>query len=246
MKRCDLPKPFSVGLVDLNGDGAYTDRGITARLYPRYMPACYSAISDDEHRWILDPWRKNMKIYPQLFFIVSRDIPVNDPENCANAVLGIGMGLASSDDGIVMASKDPAVRDRFMCYWYSLYSDNSQVLAQELRSSVPARSVKLTVESPTLGKHVFDQSKLQFDPEQLMAEMNCIVPFQKYDLISLGASDTPISLPVDRKFGEGEVITVSSPELGTLEIVVDDRRDPEKIMNGWSPRPFFLEPEWNK
>ena len=246
MKRCDLPKPFSVGLVDLNGDAAYADRGTKARLYPRYMPACYSAISEDEHRWVMEPWRKNMKIYPQLFFVVGKDVAAKDPDGCAGAVLGIGMGLASSDDGIAMASKDPVVRDKFMCYWYSLYSDNSQVLAQDMRQDVSARSLKLTIESPTLGKHVFDQSLLQFDPEELMKEMNCIVPFQKYDLISLGAADKPITLPADRKFADGEVITISCPELGKLEITVEDRRDPEVIMNGWSPRPFFLDPDWNK
>lgn len=246
MKRCDLPMPFSVGLVDINSEGAYADRGMTTRCYPRYMPACYSAISEDEHRWYLAPWRKNMKIYPQLFFVVGKDIAMKDPNGCTGAVLGIGMGLASSDDGIVMASKDPAIRDKFMCYWYSLYSDDSQVLAQDMRSDVEARSVKLTIESPTLGKHVFDQNLLQFDPEQLLREMNYIVPFQKYDLISLGAADKPISLPADKKFLTGEVITISSPELGKLEIVVDDQRDPETVMNGWSPREFFLEPEWNK
>ncbi len=246
MKRCDLPMPFSVGLVDINSAGAYADRGMTTRCYPRYMPACYTAISEDEHRWYLAPWRKNMKIYPQLFFVVGKDIAAKDPDGCTGAVLGIGMGLASSDDGTVAASKDPAIRDRFMCYWYSLYSDDSQVLAQDMRCDVEARSIKLTIESPTLGKHVFDQNLLQFDPEQLLREMNYLVPFQKYDLISLGAADKPIYLPMDKKFNPGEVITISCPELGKLEIVVDDQRDPETIMNGWSPRPFFLDPEWNQ
>lgn len=246
MKRCDLPMPFSVGLVDINSAGAYADRGMTTRCYPRYMPACYTAISEDEHRWYLAPWRKNMKIYPQLFFVVGKNIAAKDPDGCTGAVLGIGMGLASSDDGTVAASKDPAIRDRFMCYWYSLYSDDSQVLAQDMRCDVEARSIKLTIESPTLGKHVFDQNLLQFDPEQLLREMNYLVPFQKYDLISLGAADKPIYLPMDKKFNPGEVITISCPELGKLEIVVDDQRDPETIMNGWSPRPFFLDPEWNQ
>lgn len=246
MKRCDFPKPFSVGLVDINAEGAYADRGMPTRSYPRYMPACYTAISEDEHRWYLAPWRKTMKIYPQLFFVVGKDIGVKDPDACTGAVLGIGMGLASSDDGIVMASKDPAVRDKFMCYWYSLYSDDSQVLAQKMEAGLDARDLKLTIESPTLGKHEFDQSQLLFDPEEVIREMNCIVPFQKYDLISLGAADKPVTLPADKKFNPGEVITISCPELGKLEIVVDDQRDPGIFMNGWSPRPFFLDPEWNQ
>ena len=86
MKRNDFPKPFSVGLVDINSDGAYADRGMPTRSYPRYMPACYTAISEDEHRWYLAPWRKNMKIYPQLFFIVGKDIAVKDTDGCTGAV----------------------------------------------------------------------------------------------------------------------------------------------------------------
>ena len=246
MKRSELQKPFSVGLVDLNGDGAYADRGMKARSYPRYMPACYSAISEDEHHWYLAPWRKTMKIYPQLVFVVGKDIAVKDPDACTGAVMGIGLGLASSDDGVVAASKDPAVRDRFMCYWYSLYSDNSQVLAQDMTEGVDARDLVLTIESPTLGKHVFDQKLLQFDPEELMREMNCIVPFRKYDLISLGAADKPITLGVDQKFQPGEVITISCPQLGKLEIAVDDQRDPNVVINGWSPRPFFMDPDFGR
>lgn len=245
MKRCDFPKPFSTGLVDLNSEGAYADQGMTCRVYPRYMPSCYTAISEDENRWLLEPWRKNMKIYPQLFFLVGKDIAVKDPDACSGAVLGIGMGLASSDDGIVMASKDPAARDQHMCYWYSLYSDNSQVLAQDMKAGLNARDIQLTIESPTLGKHMFDQKLLQFDPEELLREMNYLIPFGKYDLISLGAADKPIYLPVDKKLMPGEVITISCQQLGKLEITVDDRRDPDTVMNGWTPREFFLEPGYS-
>ena len=244
MKRSDFPKPFSTGLVDINSPGAYADIGMDMRCYPRYMPATLTAISEDENRWLLEPWRKNMKIYPQLFFLVARDIPVQDPNGAKDAILGIGMGLASSDDGVVAASKDPAARDSHMCYWYSLYSDNSQVLAQEMKAGLNARDIQLTIESPTLGCHVFDQNLLQFDPEGLLAEMNYLIPFGKYDLISLGAADKPLYLPKDKKFQPGEVITISCPQLGKLEITVDDRREPETIMNGWSPRPFFLDPEF--
>ena len=129
-----------------------------------------------------------------------------------------------------------------MCYWYSLYSNGAQLLAQNMVAGLNARDLKLAIESPTLGKVVFDQANLQFDPEELVREMNIIVPMRKYDLICLGAADKPIDLPADKKFRPGEVITLSCPELGKLEITVDDRRDPAVVIPGWKPREFFLEP----
>jgi hypothetical protein len=244
MKRSDFPKPFSTGLVDINSQAAYDDIGMPARKYPRYMPSCYTAISEDEHRWYLAPWRKNLKVYPQLFFIIGKDVAARDPKHCKDAVLGIGMGLACSDDGVVKASPDPAIRDTHMCYWYSLYSDDSQVLAQEMKAGLDARKLQLTIESPTLGKYVFDQGKLLFDPDELLASMNILIPYQKYDLVSLGAADKPLYVAAEQKFAPGEVITISCPELGKLEITVDDQRDVNTVMNGWTPRPFFLDPEF--
>ena len=109
-------------------------------------------------------------------------------------------------------------------------------------AGVKARDLKLTIESPTIGKVVFDQANLQFDPEEVVREMNIIVPMRKHDLICLGAADKPIDLTVDKKFQPGEVITLSCPELGKLEITVDDQRDPNVVIPGWKPREFFLEP----
>jgi hypothetical protein len=65
---------------------------------------------------------------------------------------------------------------------------------------------------------------------------------RKYDLICLGAADKPIDLTVDKKFLPGEVITLSCPALGKMEITVDDQRDPDAFIPGWKPREFYLEP----
>lgn len=242
MKRSDFPKPFTTCLVDLNSEAAYADHGMAMRKYPRLLPVPYSSVSEDDGKLLLEPWRKNMKFYPQLFFLVAHDVAVKDEDACGNAVLGIGLGLATSDDGVILVADDPSPRDKQICYWYGLYSDGSQVLAQEMTAGLNARDLKVTIESPTLGKHVFDQKDLQFDPVELLKEMNVLIPYKKYDLFSLGAAGTPISVPVDKKFQLGEVITISCPELGKLEITVDDRRDPDRLIPGWKPREFFLEP----
>ena len=240
MKRSDFPLPYTTGLVDLNSEGAYADQGMTLRNYPRFMPTPYKSIAPREDRLVLEPWRKNMKLYPQLYFLVSRDVPVRDTDP-EPVVLAVGMGLGSCDDGIVAASPDPSARDTHMCYWYSLYSDSSQLLAQEMREIADPRQLKITLESPSLGTYVFDQGKLQYAPEELVREMNHLIPFKKYDLVSLGAADKPIELPIHKILPAGEVITLSCPELGRLEIAVEDNRDPNTIMNGWTPRPYFLE-----
>ena len=77
---------------------------------------------------------------------------------------------------------------------------------------------------------------------ELLQQMNKLIPYRQYDLFSLGAAGTPISIPVEKKFLPGEVITVSCPELGTLEIVVDDQRESDTFIPGWKPREFFMQP----
>jgi hypothetical protein len=79
------------------------------------------------------------------------------------------------------------------------------------------------------------------EKEELVREMNHLIPFKKYDLVSLGAADQPIELPVHKILPPGEVITLTCPQLGRLEIAVEDNRDPNTVMRGWSPRPYFLE-----
>ncbi len=244
MKRSDYPKPFTTCMVDLNSTAAYAAQGLAPRKYPRLLPIPYHTVSEQENRLVLEPWRKNLQLYPQLFFLTSRDVEARSGEALADAVLGLGLGLAFSDDGVVQASPDPAPRDQLMCYWYSLYSDNAQVLAQNMVPGLDARELQITIESPTLGRHVFDQRALQFDPVQLLEEMNILIAYRAYDLFALGAADAPLRVPTEQRFLPGEVITISCPQLGTMEISVDDRRDPDVRIAGWKPRAYFLEPEY--
>ena len=92
MKRSDFPLPYTTGLVDLNSEGAYADQGMTLRNYPRFMPTPYKSIAPREDRLVLEPWRKNMKLYPQIYFLLSRDVPVRDtsPEPVVLAVGIVG------------------------------------------------------------------------------------------------------------------------------------------------------------
>lgn len=125
-----------------------------------------------------------------------------------------------------------------------LYSDDSQVLSDELKKVPDARDIKLTISSETLGTNVFDQKNLLFTPEETVKEGGRFASFAKGDIVSLGAAGKPVSVPADKKFKDGEVNTISAEGFRPLKITVSDERDPERIMPGWSPRPFFLEPEY--
>ena len=192
MKRTDFPRPNTTLLIDLNSEAAFAGQGMKARKAPRMTPVPFSTISKDSSRLLLEPWRKDLQMYPQLYCVLSRSVPVGDTAAAEHALLGIGIGLAFSDNGIVLASPDPTPRDQHMCYWYSLYSDNSQVLSEALFPDADAREVTLTLESETLGKHTFCQKDLLFDPDEALKEMCCLAAFSKYDLLSLGAAGTPI------------------------------------------------------
>ena len=88
---------------------------------------------------------------------------------------------------------------------------------------------------------MFDQKDLLFDPVQTLEEMNALIAYRKYELFTLSAAGAPISVPVDKKFQHGEVTTISCPEPGKLEMVVDDQRDAEKVIPGRSTNPYFME-----
>jgi len=240
VKRSDFPKPFSTCLVDTNSQSAYDDLGMPMRKYPRLLPVPHNTVARD-NSLILEPWQKNIKLYPQLFFLVSKEVSVRNAVGCKDAILGIGLGLGTRGDGIIQSSVDPRACDESDCRWYSLYTVGSQVLSQDLVPGVNARSLALAISSETLGTHVFRQSQLQFAPEELLTEMNVLLPYRKYDLFSLGAADAPLYVPVEKKFRPGEVITISCPELGKLEIVVDDQREPNKFLPSWKPREYYLE-----
>ena len=237
--------PGSTMLIDLNSEEAFADRGDPVRKYPRLLPVPKQTIAAGTELK-LPYWRKNLKMYPQLYFVMDSDALMDSDNGAEGSVKGVGIGLAFSDDGILMASKKPSARDAHMCYWYSLYSDDSQVLSDELKKVPDARDIKLTISSETLGTHVFDQKNLLFTPEEAVKEGGRCASFAKGDIVSLGAAGKPVSVPCDKKFREGEVITVSAEGFKPLKITVTDERDPERVMPGWSPRPFFLEPEYNE
>ena len=241
MRRSDYPCPFQTMLIDLNAPAAYADEGLPVRAYPRILPIPPGAVSEDADTLILEPWRRDVKLYPQLYFLVGRDLPQEAAGRDETAVLGYGLGLAFRDNGILLASPGAVPRDEASCFWYSLYTDGSQILSDEMLPEADLSSVVLTISSKTAGRAEYPQKDLLFDGGRILNETREFIEFRKYDLIALGCAGTPLFLPADRKFEEDEILTVDGGVFGTMNITIKDRRDPAVCIPGWKPRAFFKE-----
>lgn len=243
MKRSDFPQGLDTMRIDINSEAAYAALGMQSRLYPRLMPVPFHTIAETDEL-ILPAWRKNLEIYPQLYFIVGETRRANAKGVSKSFIRGIGFGIGLVDDGILQASRDPSPRDECMCRWYSLYSDDSQVFTQEIFSNVCISDVVLTMESPTMGKTVFPQRDLLFSPGKLAEEAGILIEFRKDDLISLGAAARPVSVKQDCFFRKGEAITVTAEGISQKPVVfqirVRDDRDPECLIPSWKPRDFLI------
>ena len=244
MKRQDFPQPYDNLRIDLNSEAAYADSNMKQRPYPRLMPVPWNTVCK-KSVLTLPAWRKNLTVFPQLYVITGNDIRQKESEGAsAGDIAAVGFGLSIIDDGIMLASEGGAPRDLGMCYWYSLYTDDSQVLSDDVYPYKGVENVVLTIESETLGKASYAQKDLQFEPVSLIREAGSIVTFLKNDLITMGASAAPLHVAKDRLFKKGEVIRITAEGLAdeplTLLIPVNDERDPEKFIPSWKPRAFYL------
>ena len=213
MKRSDYPRPFQTLLMDLNAPAAYADEGLPVRAYPRILPIPPGTISKKETELILEPWRRDIKLYPQLYFLVGRDLPQDAPGRDETAVLGCGLGLAFRDNGILRSSPGAVPRDASSCFWYELYADGSQILSDAMLPEADTESVVLTVSSKTIGTASFPQKDLLFGAGKLLEETREFIEFRKYDLVTLGCCGTPVSVPMGTRFEEGEILTVDGRRL---------------------------------
>lgn len=243
MKRSELPRPTLQYVIDYNGGDAIHSLGEQVRKYPRLLPVPYLAFCPDCGRLTLQGWRRNLKIFPQLYAVVGRDVEVGEGERAMDAVWGYGLGLAVQDDGILQASPEPAPRDFYMCQWYSLYSDGSQLLSDDFFPLEEVSGITLTMASPTLGTAEYPQSELLFDGGRVLAEMSALNRFCKGEWIALGAVRAPLTVPFEKRFAQGERIVIDGGRLGSLQITVEDLRRESAEVPTWKPRAFAYQPE---
>lgn len=238
IRRSDLARPRLQYVIDWNSKAAYEAAAEPVRGYPRLLPVPYLAFSPSSERLTLQPWRANLRIYPQLWAVVGRDVEVGDGERARDAVAGLGLGLGIVDDAIVARSLDPSPRDRSMCHWYSLYSDSSQLVSQALVAAGSVDDVTLTARSATLGTLTHPLSELLFDAGEVLVQLSSLNRFTAGEWIALGAAGAPASVPQDHLFGLNETVTIDGGRLGSFSFEVEDLRDPGTHIATWEPRDY--------
>ena len=80
MNRYDLQRPFQVSAIDFNGEGALLAMGENVRPYPRYLPIPFGAVAKDHRVWTLDGYRRNLTIFPELYFVLGRDTAMDEQD----------------------------------------------------------------------------------------------------------------------------------------------------------------------
>ena len=244
MNRYDLPRPFQVSAIDFNGEGALLAMGENVRPYPRYLPIPFGAVAKDHRVWTLDGYRRNLTIFPELYFVLGRDTAMDEQDIGEDTVLGFGVGLCVLDDAAEKNITGGAPRDINMCRWYSQYADDSHLLLPEIYPIKSAAGVKIRVCSPTLGDRVFDQDALKWDALPLLNALSPLNAAKKYDLVMLGASEAPFRVPMETHFAEGEEILIEAGELGGGKVIVNDLRSEDIRLPVWKPRPFVCDPAY--
>lgn len=245
MRRDECPvRPYQQAAIDFNGPQALLFMGEDIRPYPRYLPIPHRAVASSSQEWTFAPYRKSLVIFPQMYFLLGRDIEMDEERIGADAVLGYGVGLCVMDDGIRRTIDGGSPRDLGMAHWYSQYADDCYLLFPELFVRPDIKDITLTVSSATLGCRRFDQGDLTWNAVGLLNAISPLNAARMYDLVMLGASHAPFMVAQDICFGEEEVIEVDAGVLGAWRVTVHDRRDAGVFVPKWTPRPLACDPAY--
>lgn len=240
MKRNELARPRIQYMIDWNSEPAYAAAGEPVRAYPRLIPVPFRSVSSSSDRLTLQPWRASLRIYPQLWAVVGRDVAVGEGKRARDAVAGLGLGLGILDDAILTASPGASPRDASICHWYSLYSDSCQILSEALVPDGPIEDVTLIASSPTLGTVAHPLSEILFDAGEVLVQMSSLNSFTKGEWFSLGAAGAPVTLHEGQRFAKHERLTVDGDRLGSFSFEVEDLRDPTVRIPTWEPRQYAV------
>lgn len=243
MKRSGLPRPYQVSAIDYNGKAAYAAAGEEARPYPRLLPTSYRSVSSSLDFWTIDEQRRNLWVFPELYFVIARPLAMDEQNIGEDAILGYGIGLCILDDAAQLASFGGTARDLTLCHWYSQYSDNTHFLFDDMYPGLNPRSLNVEIQSDTLGRHAFNQANLNWAGADLLNAVSPLYSAHAYDLVLLGASDKPIEVPFSAAFQPEEQIVVRVPGQCEQAVAVHDLRTPDRAVPRWKPRPFAVSPE---
>lgn len=229
LDRRELGTPLNVGVVDLNGSGAFAHYGFTMRDYPGMVPSVDTAIAFAQAPLVFWPWQNELHFHAELVAIVGRDTAPGESIGAQEALLGYSLGLGIWDDAPVADLKNNVPRDVGVNRNYSYLIDGSRQQGQIVLPPdelPPVDELALTVHVPGRASKSFLQRDLLFDGRRVLRECGKLMGFRRGDVICLGPADAPVVVTARDRFPPGSIIRVEGSPFPTIEIPVEDRRDP--------------------
>jgi 2-keto-4-pentenoate hydratase/2-oxohepta-3-ene-1,7-dioic acid hydratase in catechol pathway len=230
LDRLELGAPLNVGVIDFNGAGAFSHYGFVVRDYPGLIPTVDTVIAFAGEPLILRPWQNDLHFHAELVAIVGRDVAAGEGTSAEDALLGYSLGLGIWDDAPVADLKNKVARDVGVNTSYSYMIDGSRQQGRTILSPgelPPLDELLLTLSIPGRPAASFHQKDLMFDGARILRECTKLVGFLQGDVICLGPTGAPVVVGAQERFPSGSCIKVEGPPFPGLEILIDDRRDPQ-------------------
>jgi 2-keto-4-pentenoate hydratase/2-oxohepta-3-ene-1,7-dioic acid hydratase in catechol pathway len=223
--------PRNVGIIDLNGAGAFRHYGLELRDYPGLIPSVDTAIAlagDGSLR--LRPWQRELHLHAELALIVGADVPRGAGVAAEECLAGYVIGLGIRDTAMEADLKHRAPRDVLLNQHYAYLIDGSRQQGRELVSPDELPSLEnlvLTLHVPGRDPVSYPQKHLLFDGPRLLRECNRLMGFCRGDVLCLGPVEAPLVLPPQERLPAGSVIRIEGPPFTPVTVPVEDGRDPE-------------------
>ncbi len=190
--------PSHMTLVgEFNGRRAYEAANRKICPYPPFITVPETVTS--EGKLYIAPTYQDIVLYPELFFVLGRDVQRYERERVKDAILGYGISLGMNERSLVREAekKGGSPRDMTACTWYQLYMDATHIIGDELVEAKHMDDIaacKLSLCIPGYEEREFDMVNMMWKPLKILEEMSELIPFRKYDRVYMGPVDAPIKL----------------------------------------------------
>ncbi|MBC8555291.1 MAG: fumarylacetoacetate hydrolase family protein [Candidatus Brocadiales bacterium] len=231
--RSEFPVPSNVGIIDYNGRGVFAHYGLVERDYPGLVPSVDTTIAfAGDEKLILLPWQKELHLHAELVVVIGRDVQVREVGKSKDVLIGYSLGLGIWDNALIKDLENMRVRDVHLNRDYGYLIDNSRQQGTEIISPgkiSPLQNLSLNLFINEKKVAVFNQKELLFDGERVLRECNKLIAFRRGDIICLGPSNAPVVIDERDLFEANSTIRIEAPPFKPIEIVIDDRREPDGV-----------------
>jgi 2-keto-4-pentenoate hydratase/2-oxohepta-3-ene-1,7-dioic acid hydratase in catechol pathway len=200
------------------------------RDYPGLIPIVDTSLAFAGEALVLRPWQNELHFHAELVAVIGRDVAPGEGASAEDALLGYCLGLGIWDDAPVADLENQVTRDVGVNSTYGYMIDGSRQQGRTILSSnqlPPLHALTLTLHVPGYPAAAFNQRDLMFDGHRMLRECCKLVGFRRGDVVCLGPSDAPVVVGAKKRLQSGSVIRVDGPPFPSIEVPIDDRRDPE-------------------